>query len=191
MGRDGQSVVEKVRAVLDCYIRDGVYSLSFAALLDATGMSRASLHRTLAEMTENGFLVQAGRARGVRPRALPALRGRARVRRLERLRHRPPAHGAAARRVPRDGRARGAPRRARRPDAARRRPARDADEPGGRQALRGARRRDREGAARPPAEAELDALLADSELERLTEATTTDPASCAPTCAASPTTGSG
>jgi IclR family transcriptional regulator, acetate operon repressor len=60
MGRDGQSVVEKVRAVLDCYIRDGVYSLSFAALLDATGMSRASLHRTLSEMTQNGFLVQAG-----------------------------------------------------------------------------------------------------------------------------------
>jgi DNA-binding IclR family transcriptional regulator len=60
MGRDGQSVVEKVRAVLDCYIRDGAYSLSFAALLDGTRMSRASLHRTLAEMTENGFLVQAG-----------------------------------------------------------------------------------------------------------------------------------
>ena len=60
MGRDGQSVVEKVRAVLDCYIREGAYSLSFAALLDATEMSRASLHRTLAEMTENGFLVQAG-----------------------------------------------------------------------------------------------------------------------------------
>jgi DNA-binding IclR family transcriptional regulator len=58
MGRDGQSVVEKVRGVLDCYIRTGAFSLSFAELLDGSGMSRASLHRTLAEMTENGFLVQ-------------------------------------------------------------------------------------------------------------------------------------
>jgi DNA-binding IclR family transcriptional regulator len=61
MGRDGQSVVEKVRAVLDCYIRDGAFSLSFAELLEGSGISRASLHRTLAEMTEHGFLVQAGR----------------------------------------------------------------------------------------------------------------------------------
>lgn len=61
MGRDGQSVVEKVRAVLDCYIRDGSFSHSFAELLEGTGMSRASLHRTLAEMTEHGFLAQAGR----------------------------------------------------------------------------------------------------------------------------------
>lgn len=60
MGRDGQSVVEKVRAVLDCYIRGGAFSLSFAQLLEGSGMSRASLHRTLREMTENGFLVQTG-----------------------------------------------------------------------------------------------------------------------------------
>jgi DNA-binding IclR family transcriptional regulator len=60
MGRDGQSVVEKVRAVLDCYIREGAFSLSFADLLEGSRMSRASLHRTLAEMTENGFLVQTG-----------------------------------------------------------------------------------------------------------------------------------
>jgi DNA-binding IclR family transcriptional regulator len=53
-------VVEKVRAVLDCYIRGGAFSLSFAALLEGSGMSRASLHRTLSEMTENGFLVQTG-----------------------------------------------------------------------------------------------------------------------------------
>jgi DNA-binding IclR family transcriptional regulator len=58
MGRDGQSVVEKVRGVLECYIRDGAFSLSFAELLEGSGMSRASLHRTLSEMTENGFLVQ-------------------------------------------------------------------------------------------------------------------------------------
>lgn len=60
MGRDGQSVVEKVRRVLDCYIRGGAFSLSFAELLEGSEMSRASLHRTLAEMTENGFLVQTG-----------------------------------------------------------------------------------------------------------------------------------
>jgi DNA-binding IclR family transcriptional regulator len=60
MGRDGQSVVEKARRVIDCYIRGGAFSLSFAQLLEGSGISRASLHRTLAEMTENGFLVQAG-----------------------------------------------------------------------------------------------------------------------------------
>ncbi|HEX2435606.1 MAG TPA: IclR family transcriptional regulator [Solirubrobacterales bacterium] len=58
MGRDGQSVVEKVRGVLECYIRNGAFSLRFADLLEGSGMSRASLHRTLSEMTENGFLVQ-------------------------------------------------------------------------------------------------------------------------------------
>jgi DNA-binding IclR family transcriptional regulator len=60
MGRDGQSVVEKVRRVLDCYLRAGAYSLTFAELLDRSGISRASLHRTLSEMAENGFLAQAG-----------------------------------------------------------------------------------------------------------------------------------
>lgn len=59
MGRDGQSVVEKVRRVLDCYLQAGAYSLSFAELLDRSGISRASLHRTLSEMAENGFLAQA------------------------------------------------------------------------------------------------------------------------------------
>jgi IclR family transcriptional regulator, acetate operon repressor len=44
--------------VLECYIRSGAYSLSFAELLKGSGMSRASLHRTLTEMTDNGFLVQ-------------------------------------------------------------------------------------------------------------------------------------
>lgn len=58
MGRDGQSVVEKTRRVLDCYIRSGAFALSFAELLEGSGVSRASLHRTLAEMIENGFLAQ-------------------------------------------------------------------------------------------------------------------------------------
>lgn len=60
VGRDGQSVVEKTRRVLDCYIRSGAFSLSFAKLLEGSGVSRASLHRTLTEMTDNGFLAQAG-----------------------------------------------------------------------------------------------------------------------------------
>lgn len=58
MGRDGQSVVEKVRRVLDCYIRRGALSLSFAELLEWSGLSRASAHRTLSEMVENGLLTQ-------------------------------------------------------------------------------------------------------------------------------------
>ena len=60
MGRDGQSVVEKVRKVLDCYVTDGVGALTFAELLDGTVMSRATLHRTLSEMVAQGFLVQTG-----------------------------------------------------------------------------------------------------------------------------------
>jgi IclR family transcriptional regulator, acetate operon repressor len=60
MGRDGQSVVEKVRRVLDCYIRGGALSLSFAELLEGSGLSRASVHRTLSEMVENGLLTQPG-----------------------------------------------------------------------------------------------------------------------------------
>jgi IclR family transcriptional regulator, acetate operon repressor len=60
MGRDGQSVVEKLRRVLDCYIRAGTLSLSFAELLEGSGLSRASVHRTLSEMVENGLLTQSG-----------------------------------------------------------------------------------------------------------------------------------
>ena len=60
VGRDGQSVVEKVRSVLDCYIRNRTLSLSFAELLDGSGLSRASVHRTLSEMVGNGLLTQPG-----------------------------------------------------------------------------------------------------------------------------------
>ncbi len=58
MGRDGQSVLEKASKVLECFIRDGRSSLGFVELLEGTGISRASLHRTLGEMAENGILSQ-------------------------------------------------------------------------------------------------------------------------------------
>ncbi len=75
MGRDGQSVVEKVERVLDCYIRAGEPSRSFIELLDGTELSRASLHRTLSELVESGFLTQAGR--GEEYRLGPLLRSAA------------------------------------------------------------------------------------------------------------------
>jgi len=58
MGRDGQSVLEKASKVLECFIRDGRSSLGFVELLEGTQISRASLHRTLGEMAENGILAQ-------------------------------------------------------------------------------------------------------------------------------------
>jgi DNA-binding IclR family transcriptional regulator len=61
MGRDGQSVLEKASKVLECFIRDGRSSLGFVDLLEGTQISRASLHRTLGEMAENGILSQDGR----------------------------------------------------------------------------------------------------------------------------------
>ncbi|HEY1687674.1 MAG TPA: IclR family transcriptional regulator [Solirubrobacteraceae bacterium] len=60
MGRDGQSVIEKASKVLEAYLRDGTYSLSFAELLERTSLHRTSLHRTLAELAEHGFLTQLG-----------------------------------------------------------------------------------------------------------------------------------
>jgi DNA-binding IclR family transcriptional regulator len=61
MGRDGQSAVEKVRRVLDCFIREGTFSMRFAEILEGSSVSRASLHRTLSEMVANGLLSQADR----------------------------------------------------------------------------------------------------------------------------------
>jgi IclR family transcriptional regulator, acetate operon repressor len=61
VGRDGQSAVEKVRRVLDCFIRDGTFSMRFAQILEGSGVSRASLHRTLSDMVANGLLSQADR----------------------------------------------------------------------------------------------------------------------------------
>jgi DNA-binding IclR family transcriptional regulator len=61
VGRDGQSAVEKVRRVLDCFVRDGTFSMRFAQILEGSGVSRASLHRTLSDMVGNGLLAQADR----------------------------------------------------------------------------------------------------------------------------------
>jgi DNA-binding IclR family transcriptional regulator len=61
VGRDGQSAVEKVRRVLECFTGAGAFSLKFAQILEASGVSRASLHRTLSDMVANGLLSQADR----------------------------------------------------------------------------------------------------------------------------------
>jgi len=58
VGRDGQSVVEKVRSVLEAYIRNRTFSMGFAELLEECAVSRASLHRTLSDMVESGLLAQ-------------------------------------------------------------------------------------------------------------------------------------
>jgi DNA-binding IclR family transcriptional regulator len=61
VGRDGQSAVEKVRRVLECFVRADTFALKFAEILEGSGVSRASLHRTLSDMVANGLLSQAGR----------------------------------------------------------------------------------------------------------------------------------
>jgi DNA-binding IclR family transcriptional regulator len=61
VGRDGQSAVEKVTRVLETFIRTGSFSMRFTQLLEGSGVSRASLHRTLSEMVANGLLAQAER----------------------------------------------------------------------------------------------------------------------------------
>lgn len=47
--------------MLECFTRAGTFSLRFAELLEGSGVSRASLHRTLSDMVANGLLSQAGR----------------------------------------------------------------------------------------------------------------------------------
>ena len=46
--------------MLECFIRSGNFSLRFGEILEGSGVSRASLHRTLSEMVTNGLLSQAG-----------------------------------------------------------------------------------------------------------------------------------
>lgn len=58
MGRDGLSVIERAARVLDVFAEIGRASLSFNELLDGTGMSRATTHRVLTDMVEQGFLEQ-------------------------------------------------------------------------------------------------------------------------------------
>lgn len=47
--------------MLECYTRAGAFSMRFAELLEGSGVSRASLHRTLSDMVANALLSQAGR----------------------------------------------------------------------------------------------------------------------------------
>lgn len=47
--------------MLECFTSAGTFSLRFAEILEASGVSRASLHRTLSDMVANGLLAQAGR----------------------------------------------------------------------------------------------------------------------------------
>ena len=47
--------------MLECFVRADTFALKFAEILEASGVSRASLHRTLSDMVANGLLSQAGR----------------------------------------------------------------------------------------------------------------------------------
>ncbi len=46
--------------MLESFIRSGSFSRTFTQLLEGSGVSRASLHRTLSDMVANGLLAQAG-----------------------------------------------------------------------------------------------------------------------------------
>jgi DNA-binding IclR family transcriptional regulator len=58
MGRDGLSVIEKAAAVLRCFLDARTNTLTFAEVLAATPLSRATAHRVLADLTANGLLAQ-------------------------------------------------------------------------------------------------------------------------------------
>ena len=47
--------------MLECFVRADTFALKFAEILEVSGVSRASLHRTLSDMVTNGLLSQAGR----------------------------------------------------------------------------------------------------------------------------------
>ena len=47
--------------MLECFVRADTFALKFAEILEGSGVSRASLHRTLSDMVANGLLSQAGR----------------------------------------------------------------------------------------------------------------------------------
>lgn len=58
MGRDGLSVIQKSAAILTRFVDERVTSLTFNGILTGTPLSRATLHRTLSEMTQHGLLTQ-------------------------------------------------------------------------------------------------------------------------------------
>jgi DNA-binding IclR family transcriptional regulator len=91
MTRDGLSVVEKVAMVVELFLARRASALRFNEIREGSGLSKATAHRLLADMTENGLLsqdalrdeyrlgplllsagAQASRAAGVPERALAA-----------------------------------------------------------------------------------------------------------------------
>ena len=58
MGRDGLSVIERAARVLNVFAETGQESLTFNELLEGGSMSRATTHRVLTDMVEQGFLQQ-------------------------------------------------------------------------------------------------------------------------------------
>jgi DNA-binding IclR family transcriptional regulator len=58
MSRDGLSVIKKATIILERFLDARTTSLSFNDILQGTPMSRATTHRVLADLTENGLLAQ-------------------------------------------------------------------------------------------------------------------------------------
>lgn len=58
MGRDGLSVIKKATTILERFLDARTTSLSFNDILEGTPMSRATAHRVLTDLTENGLLAQ-------------------------------------------------------------------------------------------------------------------------------------
>jgi DNA-binding IclR family transcriptional regulator len=58
MGRDGISVVEKAAAIIERFLDERATSLGFNEILAGTSLSRATVHRVLADMTNHGLLAQ-------------------------------------------------------------------------------------------------------------------------------------
>ena len=60
MGRDGLSVVEKIAAILSCFVDARAEALSFNEIFSATPMTRTTVHRLLSDLTASGILAQDG-----------------------------------------------------------------------------------------------------------------------------------
>ncbi|MGE5407840.1 MAG: IclR family transcriptional regulator [Syntrophothermus sp.] len=61
MARDGLSVVAKATLILERFLTERTTSLGFNEILSGTGLSRATAHRLLADMTAHGLLSQDAR----------------------------------------------------------------------------------------------------------------------------------
>ena len=58
MGRDGLSVIEKTALIIERFLDERARSLTFNQILQGTPLSRATTHRLLVDMTEQGLLTQ-------------------------------------------------------------------------------------------------------------------------------------